>query len=278
MNRIIILFIFLATLSCDDGNFDIPEFQFSSIDPESCGDVVLYKVNENETLIIEINTSLPDAVDSFLTNKWDNEVFTVSESGANKIIYRTLSEKPTNNYFCQNIPPTSPKVISEWIGTGSILVNTEFSEDDNDNVDEEVNEDIDLDKDGFPNYIDSDDDGDGIPTSQEDLDGDGDPTNDDTDGDGIPDYLEEDDDNDGTLTKFESKTEDANGNDIVDYRDPETTTKLPEARPVKNSYDKIYVHTIRIEPLKLTNENGNPINRDVYEFGTIEEIKTETQE
>ncbi|MFQ3212517.1 MAG: hypothetical protein ACI9C9_000036, partial [Marivirga sp.] len=61
----------------------------------------------------------------------------------------------------------------------------------------------DTDGDGAPDYLDTDDDGDGIPTSEEDIDGDGNPTNDDTDGDGIPDYLDGDDDGDGIPTSEE---------------------------------------------------------------------------
>jgi hypothetical protein len=71
--------------------------------------------------------------------------------------------------------------------------------------------DDDSDGDGFPDYLDTDDDADGTPTIEEDLepdsdlsvdrDGDGDatndigdldPTNDDTDNDGIPNYLDTD--------------------------------------------------------------------------------------
>jgi hypothetical protein len=48
----------------------------------------------------------------------------------------------------------------------------------------------DTDGDGIPNYLDPDDDNDGIPTNFEDSNGDGDPTNDDSDSDGIPDYLD----------------------------------------------------------------------------------------
>ncbi len=60
---------------------------------------------------------------------------------------------------------------------------------------EDVNGDNDLtnddtDQDGTPNYLDTDDDGDGIDTANEDYDGDNDPTNDDSDGDQIPDYLD----------------------------------------------------------------------------------------
>lgn len=50
-----------------------------------------------------------------------------------------------------------------------------------------------------------DHDRDGVLTKYEDLNGDGDPYNDDTDGDNIPDFLDVDDDNDSYLTKNEIK-------------------------------------------------------------------------
>jgi uncharacterized repeat protein (TIGR01451 family)/uncharacterized repeat protein (TIGR02543 family) len=55
----------------------------------------------------------------------------------------------------------------------------------------------DTDGDGIPNYLDPDDDGDGTSTANEDVNGDGDPTNDDLDRDGTPDYLDPDVDHDG---------------------------------------------------------------------------------
>lgn len=278
MKKVYLFFIFLSLLSCDDGNFDRPEFNFTFIDIENCGDAVLFKINENETLVIEINPNLPDNEDTFLTHIWDNEIFSVTENGANKITYRTLAEKPSENYFCQNIPPTSPKVTNEWTGTGLILVNTEFSEDDNDNVIEVIDDSIDLDEDGFPNYKDSDDDGDNLATINEDVDGDGDPTNDDTDGDGFPNYLDDDDDGDGIPTIKESTTEDANGNDIPDYLDPETTSLISTPRTFSNSYEKLYNTTLTIEPLKLINNDGAPINYDKFEFGTVLTTKTITEE
>ncbi|WP_191072944.1 tandem-95 repeat protein [Mesoflavibacter profundi] len=82
----------------------------------------------------------------------------------------------------------------------------------------------DTDNDGIPDWLDPDDDGDGIDTVNEDYGdtdisdgsvdstGDNNPTNDDTDGDGIPDYLDTDDDNDGILT--EDEYPDSNGNGI----------------------------------------------------------------
>ena len=95
----------------------------------------------------------------------------------------------------------------------------EINDHDSDNVPsyiEDLNNDLffgeDTDEDTFVDFIDTDDDGDGILTIDEDLEdtdltvdsdgdgdptndknGDGDPTNDDTDGDGIPNYLDTDD-------------------------------------------------------------------------------------
>ena len=81
-------------------------------------------------------------------------------------------------------------------------------------VDEDVNNDgnptnDDTDGDGTPNYLDSDDDGDGVLTNNEDVNGGG-PTNDDTDGDGKPNYLDSDDDGDGIPSSSEGN--DPNGN------------------------------------------------------------------
>ena len=87
------------------------------------------------------------------------------------------------------------------IDLGVFSACTDFDDSDNDGV-FDVYEDIngdnnldndDTDQDGTPNYLDEDDDGDGVNTADEDYDGDNDPTNDDTDGDGIPNYLDAND-------------------------------------------------------------------------------------
>jgi len=88
----------------------------------------------------------------------------------------------------------------------------------------------DTDSDGIPNYLDPDDDGDGLLTVDEDTDGDGDWNNDDVDGDAVPDYIDLNDedgplgdlDGDG-LTNLEEEdlgldpaTEDSDGDGIPD--------------------------------------------------------------
>jgi len=76
-----------------------------------------------------------------------------------------------------------------------------------------TNDDIDLD--GIPNYLDNDDDGDGILTADEAVDADGNPI--DTDGDLDVNYLDNDDDGDGLFSNFE--TGDTDGNGVADYLD-----------------------------------------------------------
>ena len=97
---------------------------------------------------------------------------------------------------------------------------------DSEEVGSDPNNPLDTDGDNIPNYLDSDDDGDGVLTIDEDLDSDGDLTNDDTDGDGIPNYLDNDDDGDGILTINEDLDSDGNltnddtdGDDIPNYLD-----------------------------------------------------------
>ena len=75
----------------------------------------------------------------------------------------------------------------------------------------------------------ADHDGDGIPSYMEDLDGDKNVFNDDTDGNNYPNNSDVDDDGDGTLTKNEITVNedgtitfpDNNGNGIPNYLDPE---------------------------------------------------------
>ncbi len=107
---------------------------------------------------------------------------------------------------------------------GDDIPNVFDPDDDGDGIptaDEDVDDDSDptndnTDGDANPNYLDSDDDGDGIPTVDEDVDGDDDPTNDNTDGDDAPNYLDPDDDGDGVPTI----DEDLNGDD--DYENDNT--------------------------------------------------------
>ncbi len=107
----------------------------------------------------------------------------------------------------------------------------------NDEIDDPANDLPDTDGTEDVNYRDFDDDGDGIDTPDEDVNMDGDPTNDDsdedgtpdyldpiddrtdTDGDGVPDVTDLDDDNDGILDTTEDPNLDGDNDPLTDPLD-----------------------------------------------------------
>ena len=101
---------------------------------------------------------------------------------------------------------------------------------------------LDTDGDGVIDAIDADDDGDGLLTTDEDLNGNGDPRDDDTDNDGIPNYLESsllDQDEDGVVDQFDSVDDDPyndqdgdgypNLDETIAGSDPLDPNSLPQA-------------------------------------------------
>ena len=73
----------------------------------------------------------------------------------------------------------------------------------------------DHDGDGVLDINDPDDDNDGVLDVDEDINGDGDYTNDDTDGDGIPNFFDLDSDNDGIVDVIEGGGEDPDGDGVI---------------------------------------------------------------
>ena len=259
MKKVFLLFtISLFLTQCDDGDFDEPSFVFDN-NINECGDLIIYNIGEDnsEALILDVNFTNTDNI--FYTTERENEVFDLS----NRISYRVFDGAVTSSYFCQNIPPTSPKVVNKWSGSGTLIVNNTIILDDNDGIDEEVDDTLDTDGDDIPNYLDIDDDGDGILTANE-INSDG--TFIDTDGDNIFNHLDDDDDGDSipTLNEFET---DSNGDTIVDYLDATTQITQTARTAVTNKHTLSYTTIFIIENMSLYNGDGNAINYSNYEFG-----------
>jgi len=128
---------------------------------------------------------------------------------------------PTS-YFCEAITPNVNIITDSESTSGTVTVSTVLTEDDQDGIPaelEDINgngdlEDDDSDNDGLPNYLDDDDDGDNVKTSAEKPNysaSNGLTEAQDFDLDGVPDYLDTDDDGDGVLTRNEeNETQDQN--------------------------------------------------------------------
>lgn len=229
MRKIFFFLISLSILSfytCDDGDIITVDLEFDETF-SVCGTdgLVLYKTKNDpsESLSIYLASLTLEDILTVGTDNIYEEDFALSST--NTFNYRTYSNTtlPTTGLFCNDVPLSSVNITKDIESTsGNVHIKTVLTEDDNDGIPaalEDINgngdlTDDDTDGDGIPNYLDEDDDGDNILTKNEkpDPNGDGDLSDaQDTDGDGTPDYLDTDDDGDGVLTRDEeNQSEDQN--------------------------------------------------------------------
>lgn len=229
MRKLTLLITTLITLiSCNDGDLIVSEIDFPE-NLEYCegnNDLIIYTIKENpyESLSIRLPQNI---IENFTTITDTNPTTELTETYT--LNYRDYTSDPSD-IFCNSLPPTTPEITTSYEATsGTVIFTTNLNEDDNDGIPanlEDINNDGDFtnddtDNDTIPNYLDSDDDGDNIPTINEKPD----PNNDgnisdaqDTDLDGIPDYLDPDDDNDGIITRYEDSNND--NNPATDTTDP----------------------------------------------------------
>lgn len=282
----LIAFLFIGPLlvCCNDGDIILTSFDFGDSTLEFCGgpgDYVFYKINNDaaESLALQLGT--------------ENELFLMSDTltftldgTTNKVIYRTYTDAISSTYFCDNIPPTTPGVVADYLGTSGtaiLMVMTTLDDDDllafvdSEEVDQEGYGDFDGDL--IPNYIDFDDDGDNVPTRTELGE---DPENpQDTDGDGVFDYLDEDDDNDGVLTRYEvSNPEDLDPTDNItdpsvgpDYLNDEISNEVVVDMYRVHSYNLNSDVNVALNNLVLISENEQ-ITQESLNMGEILNIES----
>ncbi len=106
--KILFLFAITAILiidtSCDNGDVDLPSFQFDDT-VYVCGDYVLYRQNSSGT----------EAIILLVPAEYFNpEATTQLPLTPDNCIYRIFDTAFDQNYFCSDIPPASPVVITEW--------------------------------------------------------------------------------------------------------------------------------------------------------------------
>lgn len=211
-----ILTLGLSCFTCSNG--DIITFELDFPDTfKTCGEIVFYKTKTDpgESLSIQISGLTMDQV---LAVGSDNTLtLTKNINGStNRFTYRTYGTLPSDSeLFCNDVPPSNLDILtSDESTSGTVTITTILTEDDNDGIPAELEDingngdltDDDTDMDGVPNYLDQDDDGDNVLTASENpnySETDGLTSAQDSDGDGIPDYLDMDDDGDGVKTRDE---------------------------------------------------------------------------
>ncbi|MEE9349742.1 MAG: hypothetical protein V3U80_06815 [Flavobacteriaceae bacterium] len=304
MKKIIFLIFFLTILiSCNDGDFDTPSFTFGT-DINDCGELILFNIDDNEALIL--NLSQNNSNNEFYTTAQVNEVYSLENAISYRVFNNSVNSSyfcqnipPATPSIVEqwngsgNLLVNNSTIYDDNDGVSSIIENggiDPYTDEDGDLVFHYLDDDdtnasignvdnlpqIDTDGDQIANFYDLDDDNDGIKTINElerdindilltDTEGNYIPMQ--TDNDSIPDYLDNDDDDDNTLTINEFRT-DSNSNGINDYLDATFTDTQTAFNLFTNKYTLNFATTFIIEDMNLSNNNGNVINYDRYEFGT----------
>jgi len=205
-NLITIMSILLLMTSCDDGDVILVQLDFDD-SFEACGELVFYNVRENpaESLSLQINAptlTLDDVLetdfidsDSFIVVLVNPEITGTIDGETNIFNYRSYNSF-SNNLFCNDVPPSNLQISDDQSSSsGDFTITTTFVEDDED----------------------------GIPAEMEDLNGNGNLYDDDTDGDGLPNFIDEDDDGDNVLTVTELIDYDEDDDDNNPLTDPQDT-------------------------------------------------------
>lgn len=119
-----ILLLTICLFGCDDGDFNIDTFDFSTVNSASCNNgasgFFLYKINGTEVLLLQI----PEI--NFINEITpDGQPRIENITGTNKLIYRIYNSTVTNNAICTTIPPANLTVVEEWNAvSGTIEIRT----------------------------------------------------------------------------------------------------------------------------------------------------------
>jgi len=107
MPKFVLIFSLLTFIACDDGDFEIPSFEFES-NLNSCGTYVLYRTNAAATEAFIITLSDLEILQEETTTPIE---VSIEESNTQ---YRIFDTAVSSDYFCADVPPIEPVVIRNW--------------------------------------------------------------------------------------------------------------------------------------------------------------------
>jgi len=117
----LMLLLLISLFSCSDGDIIISNFDFEDSLLETCE-------SSNSRVFFKRNTSSPESLAVNLP-KTDSLYFNTDtlsynlNTNQNKLYYRLHDEPITNEYFCQAVPPSHPKIEQEYVSdSGQALV------------------------------------------------------------------------------------------------------------------------------------------------------------
>jgi len=114
----LLILLVIGTVSCSDGDIILTNFDFEDSTLETCE-------NNNSRVYFKRNQSSPESLSLTLPNtdslyyQTDTIQYSLNGNSA-KLVYRLHNEQVPNNYFCQSIPPSSPKTEQEYVSDTGI--------------------------------------------------------------------------------------------------------------------------------------------------------------
>jgi len=295
IRRFFICFILVFLAACDDGDILTVDLDFDK-ELERCENFENFHLvfdtrdDPNEALILIFPRS--ETNDAFFTTAiLPTDVPEELPINMNDVrfIYRTYNRPLNATDICAVVPPGNLAIIEDYeADSGDVKVTVTYEDDDNDGVPsvfEDLNgngnyDDDHSDDDDIPDYLDEDDDGDNVKTSNEidNSDGDNDPTTNpmDTDGDGTYDYLDDDDDGDEVLTRLEDengmngpgddKANNTAGDLVPHYLNIEET--IPYTFEDYDAFENTYTRTIKTI-FTIEDINLEILRSTIVDFGTL---------
>lgn len=122
MKKLGILIALFSVFACNDGDFDVPAFEFSQT-VAGCDDQILYVANSSKTEVLAL--SINPAQFTTTVGKMEYSISASASASTIKATYRIFKEGISTTYFCQAIPPLSPTVVKEMIAeSGNVIIKT----------------------------------------------------------------------------------------------------------------------------------------------------------
>ncbi|SHG18391.1 hypothetical protein [Flavobacterium defluvii] len=126
-----LLLLALFLNGCDDGDLTVDTIDFDSVTPVSCttfdetststDPTIIYKLKSQEALILQLPKS-----EGLVNDPGEVEYDIDSDgNGQYRVLYRAYNGTVAKDNICGTIPPSTPNVTEEWIGTdGKIRIVT----------------------------------------------------------------------------------------------------------------------------------------------------------
>ncbi len=130
MKRLFVLLIITILFqSCDDGDVIITTFDFDDAALKTCGSVGNYVFYKENTQVFESLSLRLGTTDSIYKDP-GIKIYELSDN-TSFVNYRSYNGPLGSNYFCSSIPPTSPKIESNYLavsGKAEVTVTFDYEE------------------------------------------------------------------------------------------------------------------------------------------------------